>query len=200
PSRRRVESVPGPSCHPRSQTELEPSRQSFATTCFVASSMATGIRASGDGAGPAIGSAPRAGSNSAPWHGHTRSRLALSHCTGHPACVQIRLNASTAVGEVRSSTAGSPLPGAVNATAPPTGTLSSRAIGVPRTDEADDDGEARVEPSVPEGVVDARGADVARAGAGVPAAAVPTIPSTTVPTPTPAPRWNSRRTTKSGEA
>src|SRR5205085_11273491 len=95
------------------------------------------IRPSGEKAGPATGFAPRAGSNSAPWHGHTRRRAPWSHPTMQPACVHTLLNAATVSFPSRSRTAGSPF-GAVNATAPPTGMPASEAMGVPE-DEPEDE-------------------------------------------------------------
>jgi len=69
------------------------------------------IGASGLGAGPATTCALCAGSNSAPWHGHTRRRCPESQLTGQPAWVQTVSNATMLPPASSMAIAGSPLAG-----------------------------------------------------------------------------------------
>src|SRR6478735_8934219 len=95
-------------------------RQDGRITSPVVLSTTTRIICSGVEVGlPGVGSACWAGLNSAPWHGQTNSCELLSQPTVHPACVQIRLYATT-LPFARRTTAAGPTPGAVKPSACPT--------------------------------------------------------------------------------
>src|SRR3954463_9473127 len=97
-------------------------------TSPVALSTTTWINSSGVEVGlPGIGAAWRAGSNSAPWQGHTSNRALVSYPTRQPACVHTRLYATTLPLARRTSAAG-PTPAAENPTAGPIGSLLRLAI------------------------------------------------------------------------